>query len=474
IEHQMNLMYETLDIHQDNLPLKSSLNIYQKNALRIDWNEILKPSNDVYILGNPPFVGKQEQNNEQKDDMNIVFRGYDKIGTLDYVSAWYKKALDYIIGTEIECAFVSTNSICQGEQPPILWRILQENGIIINFAHQSFKWSNEAKNNAGVNVVIIGFSMFESNKKELFTYETLNSSPKCNTVKNINCYLVDFDDVIIDKRNKPLCNVPPMVLGSIPRDGGNLILSSKEKEELIQNEPLSKKYVKRLISTKEYLNNEKRYCLWLVDALPSDLKSMPTVLDRINKVKEFRLNSTREQTRKLAAYPSKFAEIRQPKTDYILIPLTTSENREYLPIGFVDKNIIANNSASFIESDDKFLFGVITSKMHMVWMEYVCGRLESRYRYSNTLVYNNFPFPHEVSEKEKNNVKKQVDNILNIRNFYSEETLADLYDPILMPDDLKKAHHELDILIDKLYRKKPFLDNNERMVFLLKEYLRLS
>ena len=475
IEHQMNLMYETLDIHKDNLPLKSSLNIHNKNALELDWGEILPPNDNVYVFGNPPFVGKQEQSDKQKEEMKEVFKGFKKVGSLDYVAAWYKKACEYIENTGIEVAFVSTNSICQGEQVAILWQQLkQRHDIKINFAHQTFKWSNEAKNNAGVYVVIVGFSLNDRKEKIIFTYGKPNSEiPNYSIAEKINSYLVEGEEVFVKSMRKPLCDVDKMFLGSIPRDGGNLILSPDEKEKLIKNESLSEKYIRPLIGARQYLNNEKRYCLWLEDVLPSELQKMPLVLNRVNDVKAFRLESPREQTRNLAKYPTLFAEIRQPKTDYILVPLTTSENRDYVPIGFMDKDIIVNNSVSVIESDDLLLFAVLTSKMHMTWMRYVCGRLESRYRYSASIVYNNFPFPEKISEQLSDKIIKTSENLLEIREKYSSERLADLYNPILMPNDLRKCHEQLDNLIDKTYRNKKFIDDNDRMNFLFKKYSEL-
>ena len=481
IEHQMNLKFDSIDFHEDNLPLKSEVNIIRNNALRIDWADVLKPDNNVYILSNPPFAGKSKQTNQQKEDMKFVFEEslideeeFKEYSNLDYVAAWYKKALDYIDGTNIEVAFVSTNSICQGEQVPILWKQLHEHyTFYINFAHQTFRWSNEAERNAGVFVIIIGFSMKEREEKALFTYENPNSSSEQLTVENINSYLVDYDDLIIEKRHrKPISDVPPIRSGSKPIDDGNLILSEMEKRRLCHDEPISEKFIKRLITAKEYINGENmRWCLWLVDVSPSELKAMPSVVKRIEKVREFRLASERDNTVRAADTPSLFAEIRQPTTDYIIIPSHSSENREYIPMGFVEKDNIANNSTSFVESDDKYVFGVLTSKMHMAWVSYVCGRIKGDYRYSNTIVYNNFPFPREVSEVNKDKVRECCNKVLEVRESFPGESLADLYSPQLMPPALINAHKDLDKAVDKCYRSEKFEDDMDRIKFLFDLYL---
>ena len=473
IQHQMDLKFETLDIHESNLPLRESANIYNNNALTIDWNDIVTPSDNLFILGNPPFVGKQEQTDQQKEEMKTIFEGFRSVGNLDYVTAWYKKACEYIEGTNIEVGFVSTNSICQGEQVAILWQQLKERyDIKINFAHQTFKWSNEAKNNAGVYVVIVGFSLNEREDKLIFTYDKPNSkNPEFSKVKKINSYLVEGEDIFFKNSRTPICNVPNMVFGSMPNDGGNLLLNEKEKDELLINEPGAEKFVKNLISAREYLNNGKRYCLWLENITPSELNKLSAVKDRVQKVREYRLESTREATRGLADFPTQFGENRQPKEDYILVPLTTSQNREYVPIGFIDKENIVNNTVSIIESNDLLLFGILISKMHMTWMRYVCGRLKGDYRYSASLVYNNFPFPNNISNNMKNKIVSNAQEVLDVRNEFPNESLADLYNPLLMPPKLKAAHFKLDKRVDKAYRSTKFKDDNDRMKFLFDLYV---
>lgn len=470
IEHQMDLKFEKLEIHKNNLPLKSLENIFNENSLKIDWKDILKPSDNVFILGNPPFVGKKDQTKTQKEEMKIIFKGFKKIGVLDYVTAWYKKALEYMDGTNIKTAFVSTSSIIQGEQVSALWKPLKKKyDVNINFAHRPFKWKNDAKNNAAVSVVIIGFSMQKNNKNLLFEYKN-QDIPICHIVKNINCYLLDYKDIFIDVRNNPISNVPKIQLGNMANDSGNLIFTPEEKKLLLKSYPHISKYIKPFVGAKEFINGESRYCIWAVDDdAIFDLREIPEICDRFDKVREHRINSSRKQTQKLADFPSLFAEIRQPENDYLLIPLTTASSREYIPLGFVDKNIIVSNLASFINTDSLVIFGILNSKMHMTWLKHIAGRLGNEFRYSNTLVYNNFPFPKQISEKNKSIIISKSENILNIRKNFSNKTLFDLYTGI-MPPILKKAHQELDNAVDKCYSSSKFKDDENRMKFLFNLY----
>ena len=471
VEHQMDLMYESLDIHKNNLPLPKSADIHNVNALRIDWRDIVEPSDNLYILGNPPFVGSGYQTDTQKEDMSIVFSDFKKYKNLDYVCCWYKKALDFMQGTTIECGFVSTNSVCQGEHIPLLWNQLHEKyDFHINFAHQSFKWSNEAKKNAAVFVVIIGFSSVERNNKILYVYDTPTSIPYSIKADNINSYLIDFDDVGIERINTPICDVPKMQWGVQPRDDGNLLLTPQEREELLASEPQAKKWIRPMASAKEFLNGKERYCLWLMDISPTELSEMPQVCNRVKRVKEFRLESKAESTRKYAEFPTLFAQRNNPKTDYILVPISTSENRDYIPITYVSKNVIPNNSVSIIPTDDKYIYGVICSKMHMVWTRHVCGRLKGDYRYSSTLVYNNFPFPKDIDDKKRDKIIDGANKIVEARALFPKESLAKLYNPELMPPTLKNAHFKLDNAVDKAYRSKKFKNDNDRMKFLFQLY----
>ena len=476
IDHQMNMMIsEHFGQYFVRLPLKKSANIVHANSLQISWEDVISKEKLTYILGNPPFIGKQLQNKEQKDDMVRIFNKVQGAGVLDYVTAWYLKASKYIQGTNIKVAFVSTNSIVQGEQVGILWKELFSNyGIKIHFAHQTFNWSNEAKSNAAVHVVIVGFASFDTTNKKIFEYENIKAEAHEKIVKNITPYLVEGDDIVIEKRRKPICDVPNISFGSMPNDGGNFLLTDEEKEELIKQEPLSEKYIKPLLSASEFLNGKNRWCLWLEDLNPNDLKSMSLVKQRVENVKKLREESSREATKKLAEYPTLFGEIRQPKNEYIGIPLNTSGNRIYIPFGYFPKDFISNNTMSVVAKSSLFHFGVLTSIMHMSWIKYICGRIKSDYRYSNELVYNNYPFPKNVSEKQKKAVEEKAQNVLNIRSQFSDCSLADLYDPLSMPPNLKKAHQELDKAVDNCYGSKLFKNDKERIEFLFglyEEYL---
>lgn len=472
IDHQINMkISEHFGQYFVRLPLKKSANIVHGNALQIDWESVVAKDKLSFILGNPPFIGKQLQNKEQKEEMKRIFGKIKGAGVLDYVTAWYLKAAQYIQGTKIKAAFVSTNSIAQGEQVGILWQELFYNyNIKIAFAHQTFNWSNEAKANAAVHVVIVGFANFDTKDKKIFEYENINAEPHEKMVKNINPYLVEGDDIVVEKRRKPLCDVPSISFGSMPNDGGNFLLTDEEKEQLIQDEPLLKKYIKPLLSASEFLNGKNRWCLWLEDLNPNDLKSMPLVKQRIENVKNLRASSSRLATQKLAEYPTLFGENRQPKSDFVLIPLHSSENRIYIPMGLFDKNNIANNSTSVIPITSLFHFGILTSMMHMTWVKYVCGRIKSDYRYSNELVYNNYPFPKDVSEKHKKEVEQKAQAVLDARDAFEGSSLADLYDPLSMPPKLKKAHQALDRAVDRCYSSKTLKNDKERIEFLFALY----
>jgi hypothetical protein len=476
IDHQMNMMIsEYFGQYFVRLPLKKSANIVHANSLQIPWEDVISSDKLTYILGNPPFIGKQLQNKEQKEDMAKIFGKVQGAGVLDYVTAWYLKASKYIQNTNIKVAFVSTNSISQGEQVGILWKELFSNyGIKIHFAHQTFNWSNEAKSNAAVHVVMVGFASFDTTNKRIFEYEDIKSDAHEKIVKNINPYLVEGDDIVIEKRRKSLCDVPNISFGSMPNDGGNFLLTDEEKEELIKNEPLCEKYIKPLLSAREFLNGKNRWCLWLEELNPNDLKSMPLVKQRIENVRKLRAESTREATKKLAEYPTLFGELRQPKDNYILIPRVSSSNRNYVPMGFFNNNYIASDTCLSISNGTLFLFGILTSSIHMIWLNYIGGRIKSDYRYSNELVYNNYPFPKNVTEKQKSVVEEKAQNVLDIRASFSDCSLADLYDPLSMPPNLKKAHQELDRAVDNCYGTKSFKNDKERIEFLFglyEEYL---
>lgn len=472
IDHQMNMrVSEEFGLYYARLPLKKSANIKHGNALRLDWNTMVPNTELNYILGNPPFGGKQLQNDEQKADMDIIFSDISNAGVLDYVTSWYIKSAQYIQNTQVKVGFVSTNSITQGEQVGILWNeLLNRYKIKIHFAHKTFKWSNEGRGIAGVYCVIIGFGIIDIKDKKLYEYEDVKSEPHEIKVSNINPYLVDADDIVIMNRQNPISNVPEIVFGNMPNDGGNFLFTDEEKIIFLKKEPLANKFMKPLISAKEFLNGEKRWCLWLKNISPAELRKLPEVGDRVERVKKYRLASQRATTRKLANYPNLFGEIRQPESDFVFIPLTSSEHRRFIPIAFFDKNNIVNNTCSIIENATKYHFGILTSTMHMSWVRYVCGRLESRYRYSNKLVYNNYPWPENPSAKNTKLVEEKAQKVLDVRNEFPESSLADLYDPIAMPPKLVKAHQELDRAVDLCYRPQEFTTELNRLEFLFELY----
>jgi len=473
VDHQMNtLVRDRFGQYFTRIPLVASATIINKNALQLDWNSISEKKVN-YILGNPPFLGARVMKSEQKLDHEIVFNGLKNSNNLDYVTSWYKKAADYIHDTDIEVSFVSTNSICQGEQVPILWPyLLNQQKIVINFAHQTFKWSNEARGKAGVYCVIIGFSVRERSTKKLYIYRDVKGAPQEIIAKRINAYLLDAPFLFIDKVSKPICNVPENVWGSMPNDGGNLLLSKDEYEFLIKKYPMAKDLCKRFMGADEYLYNTEKYCLWLKDVSPSKYNTINEIIERIQNVRDLREKSSREATRKLSKYPMLFGEIRHPDTDYILIPLHSSENRSYIPIGFMDKNTISSNANSLIPNATLYEFGVLSSRMHMSWVKYVCGRLESRYRYSGTIVYNNFPWP-EMNEKNKINIMNAAKDVIDARKKFPELNLAELYDSDTMIPELSKAHEKLDKAVDRAYGCNFTLDP-DRVSYLFSLYLKIT
>ena len=471
IDYQMNtkLSVEFGDYFA-RIPLKKSPHIYNKNALQLDWNDVIPKSQCNYVLGNPPFIGKKRRDNEQNKDMDLIFNGIKNYGVLDYVCAWYIKATEYIKNTTIKVAFVSTNSISQGEQVGILWSYLLNENIQIHFAHRTFKWDNEAKGKAAVHVIIIGFAISDTKNKRLFDYEDIKSDPVEIKAKNINLYLVDSDNLIILSRSNSLCDAPEIKFGSMPNDDGNFIFTDAEKTQFLKVEPNADKFIKPLISAREFLHNEKRWCLWMEEIRPSEIKELPEIEKRIDKVKSFRLNSNREATRKLASYPYLFGENRQPKSDYILIPRHSSENRKFIPIAYLSKDNIVSDSCLSIQKTNYFHFGVLTSTMHMAWVRQICGRLESRYRYSNNIVYNNFPWPETPTDEKIKKVEEAVANLLAVREEFKNESIADLYDPLAMPKKLVDAHNKLDKAVDLCYRPQPFPNELSRLEFLFDLY----
>ncbi|MFN8950894.1 MAG: class I SAM-dependent DNA methyltransferase [Aphanizomenon sp.] len=476
IDHQMNIQVShEFGQYFFRVPLTKSAKIVHGNSLRIDWETVVDKEKLSFILGNPPFVGAMIMNAQQRNDIDHVFHGEKGIGVLDYVCAWYIKAAKIIENSQIKVGFVSTNSISQGEQVAILWNILfNKYKIKIHFAHRTFKWNNEAKGNAAVHCVIIGFANFDIAEKYISDYEDIQGEPLTIKAKNINPYLVDGSDTIITNKSFPIANIPLMRFGSMPRDGGNLIFTETEKEEFIKIEPQAEKWIRPYTGAQEFINGYSRYCLWLVDISPKELKALPEVLKRVNKVKQFRLESKAVSTQKFATTPTLFCQIAQPDTDYLLVPRVSSERRKYIPIGFICKNIIGNDQVLLIPNATLYLFGMLTSEMHMTWVKYVCGRLKSDYRYSNTIVYNNYPFPENVNEKQKQKVEIAAQAVLDTRAKYPDSSLADLYDPLTMPPDLVKAHQILDKAVDLCYRPQPFVSELNRIEFLFSQYEALN
>jgi hypothetical protein len=472
MDHQMNLkMSMEFGQYYARLPLKKAANIVNANALTIDWNEVVDKDKLNHIIGNPPFIGKKEQKSEQKADMNLIFANIKGTGVLDYVTAWYAKAAQFIQNSKIKVAFVSTNSIAQGEQVGILWTILfSKYKIKIHFAHQSFSWNNEARGNAAVHCVIIGFANFDTNNKKLFHYEDIQGEALDFKANNINPFLIEGKDITVENRKSPICNVPQMNYGSMPIDEGNLILTNEEMEEVLRNEPNISNVIRKYTGGDEFINKKKRWCLWLLNIEPNILRSSRFISDRIEKTKKFRLSSNRLATNKLAEKPMLFGEIRQPNTKYIIIPKVSSENRKYIPIGILDPDTITSGSALIIPNANFFIFGIVTSQMHMVWMANVGGRLESRFQYSASIVYNNFPWPENPTDKQKESIEKAAQKVLDARAEFPNSSLADLYDPLTMPPVLVKAHNELDKAVDAAYSKQAFTSDAKRMEFLFELY----
>lgn len=474
MDHQMNIeLQRAFGEYYVRLPLSKSPTIVCGNALRIDWKKLLPPQQCSYILGNPPFVGKKARDEDQQKDMDYVFGDLSGTGVLDYVCCWYLRAAHYIKGTNIKVSFVSTNSISQGEQPGILWPILYKNGLKINFAHRSFTWESEARGKAHVHVVIIGFSSRETAVKKIYDYEA-REKVTITTVSNINPYLIEGKDLVIEKREHPVSPVPNILFGNMPNDNGYFLLTDKEKKEILSSEPGANDIIRPFISAKEYLHGDKRWCIWLKDISPKLINSFPIIKERVNEVKIYRESSKRETTRILAKYPYLFGEIRQPTTSFVLIPRHSSENRRYIPLSYFTPKYIVGDSCLFVPDAALYHFGVLSSTMHMAWVRQVCGRLESRYRYSAKLVYNNYPWPEKPALKQLKVVEEAAKGILDARREYPNATLADLYNPLTMPPKLVKAHDILDRAVDLCYRSQPFTSERQRIETLFWLYGKLT
>lgn len=471
-DHQMNLLVsQEFGLYYARLPLLVSPRIEHGNALRIEWETLVPKEQLSYILGNPPFVGKKEQTPAQKDDFAAVMRGVDGFGVLDYVTAWYVKAARFVRGTGIRCAFVSTNSISQGEQPGVLWPVLWGSGIRIHFAHRTFRWSNEARGRAAVHCVIVGFGEGAQPNPTLFDYPHVDGPPHAIQARNINPYLVDAPDVVLDKRTQPIYSLAPeMRYGSMPIDDGHLTLSTEERDNALSQEPNLKPWIRPYAGGEEYINGTERWCLWLVDAPPALLRASKTVRERVARVKAYRSSRDRKRTLELAATPALFGEIRQPAGKYLLVPKVSSENRPYMPIGFLEPQVIASGSSLIVPEAGPYHFGILTSVMHMAWMRAVCGRLESRYQYSARIVYNNFPWPQAPPARAQTAIEAAAQAVLTTRADFAANTLADLYDPLTMPPSLVKAHQRLDRAVDAAYGYKGQKTDAERVAFLFGLY----
>lgn len=470
-DHQMNLKLSTeFGEYFKRLPLKKSATVVNGNALRLKWEEIIPKERLSYILGNPPFIGTSYQSKEQKEDMAFVFNGVKSSGMLDYVCAWYILAAKLIQNSSIQVAFVSTNSITQGEQVAGLWSELFKYGLKINFAHRTFKWVNEAKGKAAVHVVIVGFSCSNKSIKYLFEYDNQNTEPLAKKVKNISPYLIEGDDVFVSRRKTQISNVPELIKGNQPTDNGYYLFTDEEKEDFIKKEPKSKVYFKKFIGSHEFINGINRWCLWLKDITPTELKHIPLILERVEKVKQYRLKSTKAATRKKAETAYLFDEIRHTNQDYLVIPEVSSSNRKYIPLGYVSKDVITSNKNYMLPNATLFHFGILNSIMHMIWIVYVSGRLKSDYQYSTGIVYNNFPWPENLPVQKIQGVEKLAQQVLKVRERYPESSLADLYNPLTMPADLVRAHQDLDRFVDACYRPQSFETEMQRIEFLFDLY----
>lgn len=468
-EHQMNKEFEAelFDFGRSKpiLPLKEAGNITQGNATRLDWKIVcpIDLADEVYILGNPPYLGSSMQDKDQKEDMALVFKGFKNYKNLDYIAGWFKKGSDYIVNCNASFSFVSTNSICQGEQVDLLWPYIYNNNLEISFAYKSFKWTNSAKGNAGVIVIIIGIRNVSTQKKYIYIDGLLKD------VKNINPYLSEGSNITLPRRGQPISKISKMVYGNKSTDDGQLFLSTEEKNGLLNSYPEANHFVKKLVGAIELIRGLERWCLWIEDTDVEIARKIPFIDDRLTKVAEFRLKSKAQSTVEYANFPNRFKQRTYNGTDTIIVPRVSSERRDYIPFDFFDANTIVLDSAQAIYNAEPWIFGVISSRIHVVWVKATGGRLKSDFRYSTSLSYNNFPFP-TISEKQKETINLHVFEVLDERTKHPTKTLAQLYDPEKMPKGLKEAHHELDLAIERCYRLKPFENDTERLEYLFKMY----
>ncbi len=471
-DHQQNLeAAKRFGNTRATVPLVDSPHIVCGNALQVEWSTVIDAGRCNFIFGNPPFVGGKFQSPAQKGDMELVASKLKNYGLLDYVAGWYVKAAEFAKGTRIAVAFVSTNSIVQGEQVAVLWSWLLRQGISINFAHRTFRWTNEGKAIAAVHCVIVGFSYVNAVRKVIFDYATIaDATPREIVSKQINPYLTDAPLVVLENRSFPICNVPQIGIGNKPIDGGNYLFSDDEKSEFVKREPASAKLFRRWVGAEEFINGIVRWCLWVGDCSPTELRAMPEVMNRVQAVKAVRLASKSAPTQKLALTPTRFHVENFPSADYLLIPSVSSERRNYVPIAFMPPQTLASNLVLVVPNATLYHFGVLTSFMHMAWMRTVCGRLKSDFRYSAGIVYNNFPWPKSPHQEQQKDIEKAAKAVLAARKAFPQSTLADLYDPLSMPLALQKAHQQLDRAVDVAYGYKGSKDDASRVAFMFKLY----
>ncbi|MBR5391886.1 MAG: class I SAM-dependent DNA methyltransferase [Prevotella sp.] len=469
-EHQMNTkLNENFGVNTKALPLKNITQIVCGNACRIDWNEVCPhtPDEEVFIFGNPPYLGSSMQDESQKADLEHVCGKFQNYKNLDYIANWFYLGALYIKGSKAKCAFVSTNSICQGDSVALLWPNVFEKGVEINFAYQSFKWTNNAKYNAAVIVVIIGLSCISNERKKLF-----DSEEKCTICSIINAYLLNAPNIIISRCSKSISNFPEMVFGNKPTDGGYLILDKLERDELIEKYPNAKPLIRNYQGADSYINGEQRFCLWINDGQLDLANSIPSIKKRLEKVRDFRLNSKADSTVLYADRPHLFKQRAHKETDSIIVPSTSSERRKYIPVGFLSNDSIISNSAQAIYDADIFILGIICTRMHVIWTGAIGGKLKSDYRYTS-LVYNSFPFP-KISAEKKKEIEAAAEEVLITREYYPEKTLAELYDPDKMPQDLREAHAKLDDIVESCYPGYPFASDEARLECLFKLYEKMT
>lgn len=472
-EHQLNKQWEEhIGSAPPALPLRSSGKIWSGNSLQKDWQEVCpkKVDDEVYVIGNPPFLGTVGRSELQRSDMQKVFSNFKTIGGLDFVACWFWKGAQYIQNSHAELALVATNSLCQGEQVATLWPPIFALGLHIHIAYQTFTWANNARDKAAVHVVVIGLSG-KSKTRQL--YQLVDANWHSKLVGNISPYLVEGSNIVVEPKSKPIIkDVPQLLFGNKPTDGGHLLMNSHERDKLLEVEPQAARWIKKVLGADEFLNAKERWCLWLADITDAELRAMPHVFNRVQKVAEARRKSPDKGAQKMAERPHQFRDLNNPD-DYILIPSVSSERRTYIPIGFYDANVISTNANYIIPNGTLYEFSILTSLIHNDWMRLVAGRLKSDYRYSAKVVYNSFPWP-DVTDAQRKSLIDLAKSVLLIRENYPESTLAELYDPLKMPADLLEAHQALDKFVDRLYRDKPFKDATERLSCLLQRYESLT